>query len=929
MHLLDRDILLPYYDVMVVGAGIGGLTAAALLAKRGKSVLVVEQHYLPGGCASIFRRKGFTFDVGASLFFGFGEQGYNPHQFVMNELEEDITLVQMDETFTIHIDQQTKVSMYTQREKFWQELCSCFPHQSKEIKALLTEFESFYHDSLDSYGGQFFAPAETPPQHGRNLMLTRPLYLVRLLSYLLSTQEQLFRRFTRDPQILKLFTLLNQNMTTCGLDQTPAIAGPMIHVEAYTGGCCYAHGSPQMLANKLEKAIHKYGGQILYRHRVDKILIENGRAIGCQLHNGIQVKAETIVSNTTIWNLYGKLIDPKHITRRKRRWAGGFRPSYSIFGVYLGVNSDAIPLNTKPTQILPYIDEGTPSYLTVYVTSLFDPAASPAGAHTLCIFLPEITPEKTSPTDGKDKYQTRAYRERKQRKAAEIIDYLEANYFPDLKRHIIVQEIATPQTIQRYTLKSHGSIGGPQVNMSQSYMSRLAARSDWKNLYCVGDSTSQGIGVVSVTVSAISAVNAILKDQGQPQYNALSKYPNSYVHFAPANSPNQQFPDEKEITKSQQQSSRYCLSPRCHRACPDNTPNGHLSRLAEAANWVGAAKALRDVNSFPETLSYLSQSDDFCGPSCSQMLCPNESVPIKSLSRYVCEQVPQSKPQPVALNGIRIAIAGAGTAGLTCAHYLARLGFQIDIYEKLSVPGGKLRWLTKATGAPESVLNREISNLLLPSIRIYYEQSLGVEVTIDQLYKQYDAVFLACGVGGARPQSFDLNPCRGTVYGLSFREDITNYPLIVRDRSVAIIGSTHLSTDIAVLAVQAGAKHVIIISDKSELDVPLPFKDLKNQQIDIHLSTATEHFAGLCKRADYIVLDTIDQQRIDAKLMDHLNNALEIQLQAIFDIDKLRANGYDRIFAGGDMVKGEGTVLEAVAEGRNAAITINQALLNS
>ena len=100
MHVLDRDILLPSYDVLVVGAGIGGLTAAALLAKRGYRVLVVEQHYLPGGCASIFRRQGFTFDVGASLFFGFGEKGYNPHQFVMNELEEDITLVPMDETFT-------------------------------------------------------------------------------------------------------------------------------------------------------------------------------------------------------------------------------------------------------------------------------------------------------------------------------------------------------------------------------------------------------------------------------------------------------------------------------------------------------------------------------------------------------------------------------------------------------------------------------------------------------------------------------------------------------------------------------------------------------------------------------------------------------------------------------------------------------------
>ena len=77
--------------------------------------------------------------------------------------------------------------------------------------------------------------------------------------------------------------------------------------------------------------------------------------------------------------------------------------------------------------------------------------------------------------------------EAKEKKAAEIINYLDQNYFHGLKKNILVQEIATPQTIERYTLKSSGAIGGPQVNMSQSYMSRLAARSDWKGLYCVGD----------------------------------------------------------------------------------------------------------------------------------------------------------------------------------------------------------------------------------------------------------------------------------------------------------------------------------------------------------------------------------------------------------------------------------------------------------
>ena len=129
MHANENEFLLSSYDVLVVGAGIGGLTAGALLAKRGLKVLVIEQHYLPGGCASIFRRKGFTFDVGASLFFGFGEQGYNPHQFVMNYIEEDITLIPMDETFTIHIDKKTQVSMYTDRERFRNELCNCFPSE--------------------------------------------------------------------------------------------------------------------------------------------------------------------------------------------------------------------------------------------------------------------------------------------------------------------------------------------------------------------------------------------------------------------------------------------------------------------------------------------------------------------------------------------------------------------------------------------------------------------------------------------------------------------------------------------------------------------------------------------------------------------------------------------------------------------------------
>ena len=81
------------FDVLVIGAGLSSLTAAALLAKRGLRVLCVEQHAQPGGSCGAFRLQGRTIDQGTSMFFGFGPEGFNPHHYVMNVLEEPIDVI--------------------------------------------------------------------------------------------------------------------------------------------------------------------------------------------------------------------------------------------------------------------------------------------------------------------------------------------------------------------------------------------------------------------------------------------------------------------------------------------------------------------------------------------------------------------------------------------------------------------------------------------------------------------------------------------------------------------------------------------------------------------------------------------------------------------------------------------------------------------
>jgi prolycopene isomerase len=118
------------YDVIVVGAGVAGLTAANLLAKSGLAVLVIDRNYMPGGALGSFRRDGITHDLGAAMLFGFGEHGFSPYRFLMNELEEPVTVVRHKALNRLDYGED-KIAFWPEMDRCLGELARVFPAEQR------------------------------------------------------------------------------------------------------------------------------------------------------------------------------------------------------------------------------------------------------------------------------------------------------------------------------------------------------------------------------------------------------------------------------------------------------------------------------------------------------------------------------------------------------------------------------------------------------------------------------------------------------------------------------------------------------------------------------------------------------------------------------------------------------------------------------
>ncbi len=494
------------YDAIIIGSGIGGLVTASQLAAKGARVLVLEKYIIPGGSGGSFRRKGYTFDVGASMIFGFGDKGYtNLLTRALRDVNEKCETIPDPVQLEYHLPKNFNISVDKNYEQFISKLTAIFPKEKEGIK-------KFYDTCANVFKCLDSMPLLSieDPSYLLKVFFKAPLSCLGLARWLPVNAGDVARKFIEDPELLKFIDIECFCWSVMPALKTPMINAGMVFTDRHAGGINYPKGGVGKIAEKLVSGIEKLGSEIRYKANVIEILLKDEKAVGVKLSNGEEIYSSIIVSNSTRWDTFGLkdkkkgLITSENVPKNEYKWSETYKPSPSFVSIHLGVEKSLISnsFNCHHIIVENWDDlESEKGVIFVSIPTLLDSSLAPQGKHIVHAF----TPSSMNEWEGLSRKE---YLQKKEKYFSFLIDKI-SKILPNLEQNIDHKEIGTPKTHKKFLGRYEGSYGPIPTQKLLGLLPMPFNTTKIKNLYCVGDSCFPGQGLNAVAFSGYACAHKI------------------------------------------------------------------------------------------------------------------------------------------------------------------------------------------------------------------------------------------------------------------------------------------------------------------------------------------------------------------------------------------------------------------------------------
>lgn len=507
------------WDVVIIGAGFGGLSCAALTSAYGLKTLVLESHYAAGGVAHGFTQGPFHFDTGPSFFCGLSQRlSRNPLKQALDAVEEKVSCVPYDK-FVIDFPTGS-LEVFGDPEKTYESISKFTPEGARQL-------EVFNQKMLRIHGGMNVPAVALRNDWSLFISIARrySLDMLKLLPFVrdvkLPTSILLDRAGVTDPFVRRLMDI--ECFLLSGLKADGTIAAEvafMVGERRRKDAMEYPVGGAKSLVDALVRGIEKKGGEVRLRSHVNRVIVENDRCVGVEIRNKGRdiIKArKAVISNASVWDTYGSLVDETDLPAAYRRAALQTPVVESFMHLHLAIPSKGLEdlVGHHAVILDDYKSVSSPGNCVMFsAPSIWSPQEmAPPGWHIIHAYT--LEPYEKWPALKLDR---KAYEAYKAERAVPLFDAVR-KVVPDLDERLekegVVVKIGSPLTHSRFARRHMGSYG-PAIKAGE-------AEFPWpdtpiKGFFRVGDSVFPGIGAVAAACSGVICANSLV---GVAQNNAL------------------------------------------------------------------------------------------------------------------------------------------------------------------------------------------------------------------------------------------------------------------------------------------------------------------------------------------------------------------------------------------------------------------------